>query len=129
MRVLASQGPHKQIYYEPREVKAAIVTCGGLCPSLNDVIRQIVFALEKYGVKNIVGIPFGYRGFFDERLSEMPLSRRVVQNLNLNGGSFSGVSRGGGKVDEIVDSIQSDMIIIKYGTFAVFESFLHDSLA
>ncbi|CAN6217657.1 unnamed protein product [Urochloa humidicola] len=57
-------GPRKEIYYEPEEVKAAIVTCGGLCPGLNDVIRQIVFTLETYGVKNIVGIPFGYRGFF-----------------------------------------------------------------
>jgi len=59
-----NNGPRKEIYYEPEEVKAAIVTCGGLCPGLNDVIRQIVFTLETYGVKNIVGIPFGYRGFF-----------------------------------------------------------------
>lgn len=36
-------GPRKQIYFEPREVKAAIVTCGGLCPGLNDVIRQVSY--------------------------------------------------------------------------------------
>lgn len=36
-------GPRKDIYYEPEEVKAAIVTCGGLCPGLNDVIRQVLF--------------------------------------------------------------------------------------
>uniref|UniRef100_A0A453QLQ6 Phosphofructokinase domain-containing protein n=1 Tax=Aegilops tauschii subsp. strangulata TaxID=200361 RepID=A0A453QLQ6_AEGTS len=76
-------GPRKDIYYEPNEVKAAIVTCGGLCPGLNDVIRQVVFTLETYGVKNIVGIPFGFRGFFEK-----------------------GVSRGGPKTSEIVDSIQ-----------------------
>ncbi|KAG6520417.1 hypothetical protein ZIOFF_017472 [Zingiber officinale] len=111
-------GPRKNIYYEPGEVKAAIVTCGGLCPGLNDVIRQIVLTLEKYGVKNIVGIPHGYRGFSDERLSEVPLSRRVVQNINLAGGSFLGVSRGGPSTSEIVDSIQArriDMLFVLGG--------------
>uniref|UniRef100_A0A0D9XDQ5 ATP-dependent 6-phosphofructokinase n=1 Tax=Leersia perrieri TaxID=77586 RepID=A0A0D9XDQ5_9ORYZ len=107
--------PRKEIYYEPEEVKAAIVTCGGLCPGLNDVIRQIVFTLEIYGVKNIVGIPFGYRGFFEKGLKEMPLSRKVVENINLAGGSFLGVSRGGAKTSEIVDSIQArriDMLFV-----------------
>nr|CAB3453380.1 unnamed protein product [Digitaria exilis] len=108
-------GPRKEIYYEPEEVKAAIVTCGGLCPGLNDVIRQIVFTLETYGVKNVVGIPFGYRGFFEKGLKEMPLSRDVVENINLSGGSFLGVSRGGAKTSEIVDSIQArriDMLFV-----------------
>jgi 6-phosphofructokinase 1 len=135
-------GPRKEIYYEPAEVKAAIVTCGGLCPGLNDVIRQIVFTLEIYGVKNIVGIQFGYRGFFEKGLKEMPvsmlfhilrcsrvldsivelqfddnlqLSRKVVENINLSGGSFLGVSRGGAKTSEIVDSIQArriDMLFV-----------------
>lgn len=95
---------------------------------------QIVFTLETYGVKNIVGIPFGYRGFFEKGLKEMPvryfsifiivknsllpnffqisfdsiiqLSRHLVENINLAGGSFLGVSRGGAKTSEIVDSIQ-----------------------
>ncbi|KAL9670590.1 hypothetical protein QQ045_008143 [Rhodiola kirilowii] len=100
-------GPRKLIYYEPREVKAGIVTCGGLCPGLNDVIRQIVFTLDLYGVKNIVGIQYGYRGFFDEDLPEILLSRQMVQNINLAGGSLLGVSRGGGKICDIVDSIQA----------------------
>lgn len=82
------------------------MTCGGLCPGLNDVIRQIVITLEIYGVKKIVGIPFGYRGFTDQSLDEMPLSRKVVQNIHLSGGSLLGVSRGGPTVTEIVDSIQ-----------------------
>ncbi|XAR73465.1 6-phosphofructokinase [Bertholletia excelsa] len=64
-------GPREEIYFKPEEVKAAIVTCGGLCPGLNDVIRHIVITLEIYGVKKIVGIPFGYRGFSTEGLSEM----------------------------------------------------------
>ncbi|KAL0909178.1 hypothetical protein M5K25_020024 [Dendrobium thyrsiflorum] len=107
-------GPRKLIYYEPDDVKAAIVTCGGLCPGLNDLIRQIVLTLEKYGVKKIVGIPFGYRGFFEEGLSEIPLSRRVVENINLAGGSLLGVSRGGGNISENVDSIQARGIDILF---------------
>ncbi|CAN4114853.1 unnamed protein product [Withania somnifera] len=99
-------GPREKIYFKPEEVKAAIVTCGGLCPGLNDVIRQIVITLEIYGVKQIVGIPFGYRGFSNKDLAEMPLSRKVVQNIHLSGGSLLGVSRGGPKVSDIVDSIQ-----------------------
>ncbi|KAK4411714.1 ATP-dependent 6-phosphofructokinase, chloroplastic [Sesamum angolense] len=99
-------GPREKIYFKPEEVKAAIVTCGGLCPGLNDVIRQIVITLEIYGVKQIVGIPFGYRGFSDSSLTEMPLSRTVVQNIHLSGGSLLGVSRGGPTVTEIVDSME-----------------------
>jgi len=111
-------GPRKQIYFEPQYVKAGIVTCGGLCPGLNDVIRQIVLTLEKYGVKNIVGIQHGFRGFFEDHLSEVPLSRHVVQNINLAGGSFLGVSRGGAKISDIVDSIQArrlDMLFVLGG--------------
>ncbi|XP_020105217.1 ATP-dependent 6-phosphofructokinase 5, chloroplastic-like [Ananas comosus] len=111
-------GPRQQIYFEPEAVKAGIVTCGGLCPGLNDVIRQIVLTLEKYGVKNIVGIPFGYRGFFEKGLSEILLSRQVVENINLAGGSLLGVSRGGAEISEIVDSIQArgiDMLFVLGG--------------
>ncbi|CAA7401902.1 unnamed protein product [Spirodela intermedia] len=111
-------GPRKQIFFDPKDVKAAIVTCGGLCPGLNDVIRQIVFTLEIYGVGEIVGIPFGYRGFFDGSLQEIPLSRHVVQNINLSGGSFLGTSRGGASVGDIVDSIEAreiDMLFVLGG--------------
>ncbi|XP_027362836.1 ATP-dependent 6-phosphofructokinase 5, chloroplastic-like [Abrus precatorius] len=99
-------GPREKIYFKPEEVKAAIVTCGGLCPGLNDVIRQIVITLEIYGVTKIVGIPYGYRGFSDEELTEVPLTRKVVQNIHLSGGSLLGVSRGGPGVSEIVDSLE-----------------------
>ncbi|KAL2347398.1 hypothetical protein Fmac_001398 [Flemingia macrophylla] len=99
-------GPRKKIYFKPEEVKAAIVTCGGLCPGLNDVIRQIVITLEIYGVTKTVGIPFGYRGFSDKELTEVPLSRKLVQNIHLSGGSLLGVSRGGLGVSEIVDGLE-----------------------
>ena len=83
-----------------------MVTCGGLCPGLNDVIRQIVITLESgYGVQDIVGIPYGYRGFFESGLTIEKLTRKKVQNIHLEGGSVLGTSRGGGDVKRIVDSI------------------------
>ncbi|KAM0949049.1 putative 6-phosphofructokinase [Dioscorea sansibarensis] len=98
-------GPREKIYFRPGEVNAAIVTCGGLCPGLNDVIRQIVITLEMYGVKTIKGLQFGYRGFSKDT-PEIPLSRAVVQNIHLEGGSLLGVSRGGPDIKDIVDSMQ-----------------------
>uniref|UniRef100_A0A0E0M7I7 Phosphofructokinase domain-containing protein n=1 Tax=Oryza punctata TaxID=4537 RepID=A0A0E0M7I7_ORYPU len=85
-------GPRKQIYFEPQYVKAGIVTCGGLCPGLNDVIRQIVLTLEKYGVKNIVGIQHGFRGFFEDHLAEVP-ARRLDMLFVLGGnGTHAGAN-------------------------------------
>lgn len=48
-------GPREKIFFKPSSVKAAIVTCGGLCPGLNDVIRQLVITLDEYGVTDIKG--------------------------------------------------------------------------
>lgn len=58
-------GPRKHNYFNPNEVKAAIVTCGGLCPGLNVVIRELFMTLFfNYGVKDVYGIMYGYRGFY-----------------------------------------------------------------
>lgn len=102
---VARAGPREKTYFAPEEVNAAIVTCGGLCPGLNDVIRQIVLTLDCYGVTNIRGISNGYRGFFEEDLHDITLSRKIVQNIHLEGGSLLGVSRGGARTTDIVDSI------------------------
>jgi len=99
-------GPRANLFFKPSEVKAAVVTCGGLCPGLNDVIRQIVITLESgYGVQDIVGIPYGYRGFFESGLTIEKLTRKTVTDIHLEGGSVLGTSRGGGDVKRIVDSI------------------------
>ncbi|KAH9609834.1 hypothetical protein KSS87_006656 [Heliosperma pusillum] len=111
-------GPRKEIYFEPKKVKAAIVTCGGLCPGLNDVIRQIFFTLERYGVEKIFGVRYGFRGFFDPDLPMKKLTRDHVQDINLEGGSLLGVSRGGASMSDIVDSLEAkeiDMIFILGG--------------
>ena len=69
---------------------AAVVTCGGLCPGLNDVIQNIVFTLEDYGVPpdQIFGIRYGLRGFYDREFKPINLNKRVVQNIHLQGGTM-----------------------------------------
>ncbi|CAK9213696.1 unnamed protein product [Sphagnum troendelagicum] len=99
-------GPRAWIYFQPETVRAAIVTCGGLCPGLNDVIRQTVFSLEVYGVKEILGLQYGFRGFADKKYPPIMLSRKIVQRINMVGGSFLGVSRGCPPLDDIVDKLE-----------------------
>ena len=56
-------GPRSQIYFDPSKLKCGIVTCGGLCPGLNDVIRAVVLSLHhNYGVRNVFGFRYGYEG-------------------------------------------------------------------
>jgi 6-phosphofructokinase 1 len=102
-------GPRELIYFDPSKVHAAIVTCGGLCPGLNNVIRAVVMSLwYTYGVKNISGIRNGYRGFLPEyQLSLIDLNPDVVGDIHKHGGTFLGSSRGGGeRVSEIVDCLE-----------------------
>lgn len=102
-------GPREFIYFDPSKVHAGIVTCGGLCPGLNDVIRAVVMTLwYHYGVRKISGIRFGFRGLLPEyKYPVMELSPDVVTDIHRLGGTILGSSRGGGeKIVEIVDSIE-----------------------
>ena len=57
-------GPRKKIFFDPSKTRVGVVTCGGLCPGLNDVIRGLVMELTfHYGVKRIYGFKNGYQGF------------------------------------------------------------------
>lgn len=108
-RVLEKAGPREYIFFEPAKVNAAVVTCGGLCPGINGVIRAIVMCLwYRYGVKRISGIRFGYRGLLPEYgLDVKPLNPKIVADIHNRGGTILGSSRGGGsKVEEIVDSLE-----------------------
>lgn len=99
------QGPRQRIYYEPGEVTACVVTCGGLCPGLNTVIRELVCALDNmYGVKSVLGIEGGYKGFYSRNTVE--LTPKSVNNIHKRGGTILGSSRGGYVTSKIVDSIQ-----------------------
>ena len=108
-QVLECAGPREMLYFSPANVHAGIVTCGGLCPGLNDVIRSVVRCLwHRYGVRRISGVQFGYKGFLPEyQFGVKPLSPQVVDDIHKLGGSYLGSSRGGGKeVNKIVDSME-----------------------
>ncbi len=98
-------GPRKQIYFNAPDVTAAVVTCGGLCPGINDVIRGLVYSLHySYGVQNILGIPFGYKGLVEKsKMQPIPLNPQSVEDVINEGGTFLGSSRGPQEPAEMVD--------------------------
>lgn len=107
--LLETAGPRERIYFSPGHVHAGIVTCGGLCPGLNDVIRAITRCLwYRYGVRRISGIRFGYQGLLPENnLPTVELNPDVVDDIHKIGGSILGSARGGGdRIADIVDSIE-----------------------
>ena len=101
-------GPRRKIYFDPSKVKCALVTCGGLCPGLNDIIRSIVLELfYGYGVRNICGIRFGLKGFIPKYgHNVMNLEPKTVVNILEMGGSILGSSRGPQPIEEIVDCLE-----------------------
>ncbi|MDR1787279.1 MAG: ATP-dependent 6-phosphofructokinase [Treponema sp.] len=107
--VFEMAGPREMLYFQPAHVHAGIVTCGGLCPGLNDVIRAIVRCLwYRYGVQRITGIRFGYKGFLPEyQYGVTKLDPDTVDDIHKLGGTFLGSARGGGKeVSKIVDAME-----------------------
>ena len=101
-------GPRRHLYFDPSKVRCAIVTCGGLCPGINDIIRAIVLELHYgYGVRSIYGIRFGLQGFIPRyRHDLMDLRPDTVVNILERGGTILGSSRGPQPIDEIVDSLE-----------------------
>jgi 6-phosphofructokinase 1 len=101
-------GPREKIYFDPDALRCGIVTCGGLCPGLNDVIRSIVFCLhEKYGIAQVYGFRFGYAGLVERNgLTPIELTTRRVSQIHEVGGTVLGSSRGPQPVDEIVDMLE-----------------------
>ena len=117
-------GPRRNIYYDPSKTRCAIVTCGGLCPGINDVIRAIVMTLfYAYGVRTVLGIRFGLRGFIPEYgLDVMDLNPNTVARIHEYGGTVLGSSRGPQPVEEIVNALERMNISILFtiggdGTF------------
>ncbi len=101
-------GPREKIYFDPSKLRCAVVTCGGLCPGLNDIIRSIVLELYyHYGVRNIYGIRYGLQGFIPSYGHPvMDLTPDSVSNILDMGGSILGSSRGPQEMEEIVDSLE-----------------------
>lgn len=105
-------GPRENVYFDPTKLKAAIVTCGGMCPGINSLLRSIVLQLYYiYGVRNIVGVRYGLQGFSPRYGHEMvELTPTLVQNIHGRGGSFLGMSRGPQPMEEVVDSLERQNI-------------------
>lgn len=101
-------GPRTKIYFDPSKTRVGIVTCGGLCPGLNDVVRALVLELsEWYGVRKIYGFRNGYQGFIASYGRQVvDLDRDTVARINEHGGTFLGTSRGRQDASEIVDCLE-----------------------
>lgn len=101
-------GPKETIFFEPAKTKVGIVTCGGLCPGLNNVIRSLVNELYyRYGISRILGIKYGYEGLVSKyNHPVIELTPQMVSNIHLIGGSILGSSRGNQDVGEMVDTLE-----------------------
>ncbi len=101
-------GPQRKIFFDPSKCRAGIVTCGGLCPGLNDVIRGLVMELSfHYGVRKIYGFRNGYQGFIARYgRSVVDLTPELVSGINEHGGTILGTSRGEQDSHEIVDCLE-----------------------
>ena len=101
-------GPRNRIYFEPAKTRVAIVTCGGLCPGINNVIRSLVMELHyRYGVRTIYGIRYGYQGFIPKYEHEaLMLTPQEVEDIHEKGGTILASSRGPQDVGQIVDCLE-----------------------
>jgi 6-phosphofructokinase 1 len=109
-------GPRDKIFFDPRTVRCGIVTCGGLAPGLNNVVRGIVLELwTGYGVRQIVGFRFGYEGLI-ARFGHVPLALtpETVAHIHHEGGTVLGTSRGSQEPSELVDNLEANGIGILF---------------
>lgn len=100
-------GPHAELFFEPAKTKVGIVTCGGLCPGLNDVIRSIVNHLHyRYGITRVLGFKYGYEGLIPKYNHEViELTPQKVESIHFTGGTILGSSRGNQDVEQMVDTL------------------------
>ena len=110
-------GPREKIYFKPEEARPAIVSCGGICPGINDVIRSIVMeSYYHYNTEKVVGIPYGYNGLNPAKGYPMiNLTPDNVKNIHMQGGTILGSSRGGTEdMDLLMDTLEEMKINILY---------------
>ncbi len=101
-------GPRRKIYFDPSKLKCGIVTCGGICPGLNDVIRAIVLSLfYHYGVGTVFGFRYGFEGLSPKhRHVPLELTPNIVNDIHQKGGTIIGSSRGPQDIPEMVDTLE-----------------------
>lgn len=100
-------GPLEHIFFDPGKTKVGIVTCGGLCPGLNNVIRGLVMELYyRYSVKRVFGFKYGYEGLSPDFGHEyIELNPKTIENIHTLGGTILGSSRGQQDITKIVDNL------------------------
>ena len=105
---MESAGPRERLFFDPSALACGIVTCGGLCPGVNDVIRAIVLSLHHhYGVRTIYGFRFGFEGLVERHGHEpLKLTPDVVSRIHEMGGSILGSSRGPQDPVAMVDRLE-----------------------
>lgn len=101
-------GPRHHVFFDPEQLRAGIVTCGGLCPGLNNVVRGIVLELTQgYGVSQILGFRYGYEGMVRRHgIGPVRLNPNVVADIHHEGGTLLGSSRGNQDPREVVDRLE-----------------------
>ncbi len=101
-------GPREKIYFDPSKLRVGVVTCGGLCPGINNVLRALVMELHhRYGVRRIYGFRYGYAGLVPAAGHDVvDLDPTAVQDIHHDGGSFLGSSRGAQDVVTMVDTLE-----------------------
>lgn len=100
-------GPRQKVFFDASKLRCAIVTCGGLCPGLNNVIRSLVLTLyHSYGVTNILGVKYGLQGFIPSfKHPFVEFTPESVSEINELGGTILGSSRGPQDIEAIVDAL------------------------
>ena len=105
---MEAAGPRERIFFDPGRLACGVVTCGGLCPGLNDVIRAIVLSLHyHYGVKKVFGFRHGYAGLSRTGEPPMDLTPDSVARINELGGTVLGTSRGPQDSDDMVETLRA----------------------
>jgi 6-phosphofructokinase 1 len=97
-------GPREKLYFDPSKVVPAIVTCGGLCPGINNVVRATTIMLFEYGVPKVWGIKNGYLGICDDS-AWMELTRSTVHTIHQQGGSYLVSNRGNDTTEKMVEAL------------------------
>ncbi|MDH4262730.1 MAG: ATP-dependent 6-phosphofructokinase [Spirochaetia bacterium] len=108
-------GPREKIFFNPETTKAAIVTCGGLCPGINNVISAITLELTlQYKIPEVIGYRYGFKGIADRSMASLKLNLEIVNGISDIGGSILGSSRGPQDISSMIDRLIEDNVDILF---------------